>query len=114
MMDTNKIKDYIETQFVEDYEEIKKFMDDVNETLSDINIDVKYETYNDFCLDIEKSLIEIITEQNAIEITPNILVTALNNIVIHKMMEDVNYEEKIRIYYDDPESVIKTMKKIQK
>ena len=56
-MDKTKIKEFIENQFVEDYEEIHKFMIDVNETLEKMNFDM-YESYNEFCLDIEDSILE--------------------------------------------------------
>ena len=105
-MDLDKIKEYIENQFVEDFEDIKKFMDDVNDTLDNIKIKNKYESYNDFCLDIEKSVIETINEENITELTPQLLVTALNNMVKYKIIEDENYEYKIREYFDDPDMVI--------
>ena len=56
-MNKNKIKEYIENQFVEDYEEIYKFMIDVNETLEKMSFH-KYESYNQFCIDIEDSILE--------------------------------------------------------
>ena len=112
-MDIIKIKEYIENQFVEDYEEIKKFMDDVNETLINIKINETYETYNEFCIDIERSVVEIIETKNIKELTPQIIITALNDMIKYKILNDPDYEEKIRDYFDDPELVIDDINKLK-
>jgi len=112
-MDIIKIKEYIENQFVEDYEEIKKFMDDVNETLTNIKIHETYKSYNEFCIDIEKSVIEIIETQNITDLTPQIIITALNDMIKYKILNDPNYEIKIRDYFDDPELVIDDINKLK-
>lgn len=105
-MDLIKIKEYIENQFTDDYEEIKQFMEDVNDTLTKINIDTKYNSYNDFCLDIEKYVIKLIEENNIETVSTQIIITALNNMVKYKILEDENYEEKIRNYFDEPDLVL--------
>lgn len=112
-MDILKIKEYIEAQFVDDYEEIHKFMLDVNETLTKIKIDGIYNSYNSFCLDIEKSVIETVKENNIIELTPNIIVIALNNMVKHKILNDINYEQKINEYFESPNSIIDDINKLR-
>ena len=111
-MDVLKIKEYIENQFVDDYEDIKKFMDEVNETLDNIHIDQIYLTYNEFCLDIEKSVMETL-ENTDTELTPEVLISALNNMLKYKIIKDENYEEKIREYFDDPEMVIDDINKLK-
>ena len=51
-MDSKELKEYMEIQFVEDYNDIKQFMVNVNEKLEQIGFDKKYENYNEFCVDI--------------------------------------------------------------
>jgi hypothetical protein len=111
-MNKDKIKVYIENQFVEDYEHIHKFMLDVNETLTNMNFET-YKTYNEFCLDIEKSIIDTYEDSNINNITTNLIVNALNNMVKYKIIADENYEEKIREYFDDPESVLNDINKLK-
>jgi len=92
-MNLNDIKIKLEQQFVDDYDTLKEFMDNINETLSDLNINSKYNNYNDFCLDIEKYILNI----NLIEIqdiSPKIMSSALNNMIKSKIMEDSDYEQK--------------------
>jgi len=111
-MDIKNIITNIEEQFVSDYEEIRKFMDDVNSTLEKINIDFRYESYDNFCLDIEKNIIDIIKEQNSTDITTSLIVDALNNLIKHRILQDENYEQKIIAYFDDPESILNDIGKI--
>jgi len=111
----NKIKEIIEKQFCDDYEEIKQFMDDVNNTLMKIGINNIYQSYNDFCIDIEKHIFKLL-EENNIEtetITTQLIVVALNTMVKYKILEDENYEEKIKNYFSDPDSVISDINKLK-
>lgn len=97
----DKIREYIQHQFVEDYEYIKKFMDDVNKTFIKIGID-PYTNYNTFCLEIEEYIISIIKELNIDEsdLTTDIIVYALNNMIKEKITKDKNFEVKIKNYFD--------------
>jgi hypothetical protein len=110
-MNKNKIKEYIENQFVEDYEEIYKFMIDVNETLENMSFD-KYESYNEFCIDIEDSILETV-DSKIQTLTPKLIVVALNNMIKYKILKDDDYENKIRQYFDDPDSVIDDINKLK-
>jgi 6-pyruvoyl-tetrahydropterin synthase len=105
-----KIKSDLENQFVDDFEDIKKFMSDVNDTLDKINIKQKYESYNEFCLDIEKFVFEIIDNYNVDELSTAHVVLALNNMIKYKISLDENYEEKIRGFFENPESIINEIK----
>ena len=113
-MNSNEIKKYIENQFVDDYEEIKSFMDSVNETLNDLDTSHKYESYNEFCLDVEESILSNVKNEDFQELSIKIIVDALNNMIKFKILEDENYEEKIKNYYDDPEKIIKDINKLKK
>jgi hypothetical protein len=110
-MDIKNIIKNIEEQFVSDYEEIRIFMDDVNLTLDKINIDFRYESYDEFCLDIEQNIIDIIKEQNSTNISTSLIVKALNNLVKYRILQDDNYEQKIIDYFDDPDSILMDIKK---
>jgi len=111
-MDKKKIKEFIENQFVEDYEEIYKFMIDVNESLENMNFD-KYSSYNEFCLDIEDSIIETYNDSDIEIVTPQMIVVALNNMIKYKIMKDDNYEEKIKDYFDNPETVLDEINRLK-
>lgn len=111
-MNKNKIKEYIENQFVEDYEEIYKFMIDVNETLENMSFH-KYESYNQFCIDIENSILETFIDSKIQTLTPKLIVVALNNMIKYKILKDDDYENKIRQYFDDPDSVIDDINKLK-
>jgi len=111
-MDLIKIKDYLENQFVEDYEKIKQFMEDVNETLTNLDIE-NYKSYNNFCLDIEKFVIDVLEENTTQSALPELIVEALNNMLKYKIIEDDNYEEKIRNYFDEPEIVIDDINRLK-
>ena len=112
-MDLEKVRKYIVEQFVEDYEEIHKFMDNVNETLANIGIENKYTDYNKFCIDIEKNILDVINTMDQPEITTQMVVNALNNMVKYKVLEDENYEEKIKTYFNDYQSVIQDIHKLR-
>ncbi|MCK9415863.1 hypothetical protein M0Q97_04315 [Candidatus Dojkabacteria bacterium] len=105
-----KIKSDLEIQFVDDFEDIKKFMLDVNDTLDKIDIKEKYESYNEFCLDIEKFVFEIIDNYNVDELSTAHVVLALNNMIKYKISLDEDYEEKIRDFFENPESIINEIK----
>lgn len=114
-MDLSNIREFIENQFCDDYEEIKQFMDDVNDTLKKLGISNIYETYNEFCMDIEKHIFKLLEESNiqTETITTELITIALNNMVKYKILEDENYEEKIKNYFSDPDSVIEDINKIK-
>lgn len=106
-MNRDKIKIEIENQFVDDYERFKGFMDSINETLDRIGIDEKYDNYNEFCVDVEESLMNIIPDVKSIDSVPvDITALAFNNVIKHKILSDKNYEKKIIEYFDDPDKII--------
>jgi len=111
-MDIDKIQKYLENQFVEDYEIIKQFMDDVNETLTNLDIE-NYLSYNEFCLDIEKAVLDSVEESDEQNLYPQLIVGALNDMLKYKIIEDVNYEDKIRNYFDDPELVLDDINRLK-
>jgi len=90
-MNISEIKLKLEQQFVDDYDDLYQFMININDTLNELNIDSKYENYNDFCLDIEKYILN----DDIDVISPQIMSDALNNMIKFKIIEDDNYEEKI-------------------
>lgn len=96
----------IDEQFVEDYDIINNFMIDVNDILDKLLIE-KY-NYNEFCIDIKTNIINLIneTEEISIEISTDILIVALNNVIKYKILKDDNYEDKIKKYFEDPEKVL--------
>lgn len=112
-MNIHKLKEYMEEQFVEDYSEIKKFMDNVNETLGNIGIEKKYEEYNDFCIDIEKNVFEMIEKMKEPHISPKIMVDALNKMVKYKILQDEQYENKIKTYFNTPETVLDDINRLK-
>ncbi|NPV13278.1 MAG: hypothetical protein HPY57_16075 [Ignavibacteria bacterium] len=105
-MDLKEIKTFIENQFCDEYEQIKQFMDNVNEILDKLGIDNKYKSYNNFCLDIEKNILQIVKETNIENITTQLIIVALNTMIKYKILEDEHYEEKIKNYFSNPELVI--------
>jgi len=102
----------MQEQFVEDYQELRKFMDNINESLTNLDIDSKYESYDEFCKDIENNLFELLDKQKQDYISPAIMIEALNTMIKKKISNDVNYEDKIKKYLDDPEKIIDDLKKM--
>lgn len=102
-MSLKNISNNIDEQFVEDYELIKDFMNNVNNTLS--NISIKTYDYNEFCIDIKNNIFELILDDTE-TITNEILINALNNMIKYRILEDENYEDKIKKYFDDPSRVL--------
>jgi len=112
-MDLNKIQEYMQEQFVEDYEQIHKFMENTNYILSQIGVDKKYESYNVFCIDIEKNVINFLNSMETPKITPKIMAQVLNDMVKYKLIEDDNYVEKITNYFDNPDIIISDINRLK-
>lgn len=68
-MDIEKFKCVLEDYFVDEYEVLKDLMIKINVVLCD---DEHYQ-YNEFCLDIEKYLIEAIKENDIEVFTTNMI-----------------------------------------
>jgi len=99
LMKIEQIKKLIEIQFVEDYDDLHTFMININDTLTNLNINKKY-TYNAFCIDIEKNIIDFfILDKTLIEITPKMMSEALNKMIMNKILSDDDYEEKLNRYF---------------
>ena len=112
----DKIKDSIREQFVEDYKEIKQFMCNVNNTLEKLGVNDRYLSYNEFCIDIENNLIKLMDSYKQNNITPKIMSEALNTMIKLKILEDNDYEEKLKNYFDKEEKsqkIIKELKEIK-
>jgi len=112
-MNLENIKQKLEIQFVDDFDNLNDFMMNINNTLEKINIDNYYD-YNTFCLDIEKTIFDLIKETNSTNITPELLSKALNTMIKYKIIEDPNYEEKLNNFFDDGGDFIEEIKKIKK
>ena len=106
------LEDFIDEQFVNDYDLIKQFMIDVNDILEQIKINNIYQNYNDFCVDIKKHLFDLVSE-NDTEITTETLIIALNNMVRSKILEDVDYEYKIKVFFDEPYNILDVLNSIK-
>ena len=114
-MNTEKIKNNLEKQFVEDYDDLFVFMTNINDTLSELGIDSKYSSYNEFCLDIETHILQ----NEYYIITPKTISLILNNMIKSKIFEDEKYEEKLLEKFNNNSDLIinnieKIKKKIQK
>jgi len=112
-MNLEDIKQKLEIQFVDDFDNLNDFMMNINNTLEKINIDNYYD-YNTFCLDIEKTIFDLIKETNSTNITPDLLSNALNTMIKYKIIEDPDYEEKLNNFFDDGDDFIEEIKKIKK
>jgi len=110
-MNLDNIKKKLEQQFVDDYNDLIKFMNNINDTLNELDINSKYENYNDFCLDIEK----YIFEDNIKDVSPEIMSNALNNMLKFKIIEDIDYEEKLlKKFSGDSDVIINDIENIKK
>lgn len=105
-MNLTQLRSYMEEQFVDDYTEIHKFMENVNETLDQIGIINKYDSYNDFCMDIEANVFNLMDQMAEPFISPTIMIKALNNMVKYKILKDETYEAKVKSYFTNAESVL--------
>lgn len=106
------LEDFIDEQFVNDYDIIKNFMIEINDILENIGIDDKYDNYNDFCIDIKKHLFTLINLDD-IDIDVDTLINALNNMIKYKIMNDIDYENKIKMYFDDPYNILDKINSIK-
>lgn len=97
-MNADELKKILENQFVEDYDKLLGFMDNINEVFIEIGINSSY-NYNEFCLDIEKHVILLYKTQNISIITPKILSDILNNLIRDKITTDPEYKEKLNIFF---------------
>lgn len=77
-------------------------MDDVNKTFVKIGIE-PYTSYNTFCLEIEENIISIIEELEIeqYDLTSDMIVFALNNMIKNRITKDKNFEDKINDYFND-------------
>lgn len=112
-MDLDDIKKNIEEQFVEDYENLYQFMVQINETLDNFNIITKYESYDDFCLDIEKHILTYFKHNDIYSITPTIMSKVLNNMIKYKILDDPDFENKLKLYFEDSENIMKDIEKLK-
>jgi len=97
-MNKEKLKKLIEEEFVERYDTLNEFMININNTLKLIKIEELY-TYNIFCIDIEKNLLSELSNKNIEKITPKLLSSILNKMIMDKIMIDPQYEEKLTEYF---------------
>jgi len=104
-MNLGEIEKNLNKQFVNDYDDLIVFMDNINDTLEKLNIDNKY-NYNDFCLDIKTTVIDLIKNDKTKNITPTILSKALNTMIKYKIIDDPNYEEKLSSYFSQTDDII--------
>lgn len=112
-MKIDDFKEAIENQFVYDYDTLYDFMTNINDILDELNIDNKYETYDEFCLQIEDQALLLFKQNNNIIITPKILTNILNNMIKNKIITDSQYNEKLNnLNYDD--NIINEIKNIIK
>jgi hypothetical protein len=98
-LNIDKVTELIELQFVEDYEKFKSFMININDLMDKLNINEKYK-YDEFCIDIKENLISILKESDVVIITPSIMTKALNNMIVYRILYDVDYENKIQTFTD--------------
>jgi hypothetical protein len=87
-------------------------MVDVNETLENMNFE-KYKSYNNFCIDIEKSIIKTFGNSDIELLTPKIIVISLNNMIKYKILKDNNYEKKIKNYFNDSDNILNEINKLK-
>jgi hypothetical protein len=90
---------------VDDYKTIKSFMDNVNDTFENLKISYKY-NYDDFCIDIRNNIIHLMVTENLEEISTELLVSTLNNMIKFKILDDEDYEEKIKVYFEEPDKIL--------
>lgn len=93
-----EMKKLLEKQFVEDYDIIKGFMNDINNFLDKMDI-VGYKKYDEFCLEIEYNVFKLFNK-NDIQITPEMMAKSLNNMIEEKIMLDKYFEEKLKKYLE--------------
>lgn len=99
-MNQKDIMNAIDNQLVDDYKEMKIYMNRINNILKDVGLDSRYETYDQFCIDIKKSVRDLMDRTD--EIDPMVLIKeSLNNMIINKIAEDDNYEEKLAKFLEN-------------
>jgi len=110
-MKLSDFKEILEKQFVDDYDKLHEFMQNINNVLIELKIKNIYESYDIFCLDIEKYAFEFYNKKQY-EITPKNLTTILNNMIKYKIINDPLYEKKIETLFDDDE-IINEIKRLK-
>jgi hypothetical protein len=113
-MKLEKFKEEIENQFITDYEKLYDFMKNINDILFELKIDNAYESYDEFCLEIEKYALKLFKQNNNIEITPKILTKILNDMIKFKIVDDTSYHKKLNKIFSNDDNILKKIKKIKK
>ena len=112
-MNLEDIKNKIEEQFVEEYENLNQFLIQINDTLNKFNIITKYNNYDEFCLDIEYHVLNYFKKNTIDDLTPEIMTKVLNNMIKYKILDDPDFEGKLKIYFEDFEDSDDIMKDIE-
>jgi hypothetical protein len=102
MTDNEKnIINKIENSFVENYSDMIIYRDTLNEILYKLNFD-GFKSYNDFCKKIRKKTIDKITKDGSSIINEKLFFSIiLNDIMKDEIMNDIDYENKLMLYFDD-------------
>ena len=84
----NIFKSKLQTVFVENYSEINKAKDLINNKLKETNINYEYD-YNTFCVDLLNEGMSLVNKIDDIEnvVLTNFLFILLNNMIFNKVEE---------------------------
>ena len=97
-----KILDNIDSKFVDNYSEMVKYKDNVDDILSMMGFN-KFESYNSFCSSIRNKAEEYI--KNNDDNIDNVLSIAINMAIRSKIISDDDYINKITMYFNDKKMV---------
>lgn len=95
-MTLDELLEYIQYQFVEDFTNINQFYKNVNDTFLEAKLTVKYESYNEFCIDILNNAEAFYKAQREFKLYDRIMIDILNSMIVEKMSQDSDYEEKMK------------------
>jgi len=113
-MNLEDVINILDQQFVDDYDHMLKFMNEINLTLEKMNIDSRY-NYNDFCIDIKNKVIELVNYEKIDVIKPEFLSKTLNIMIKTKILDDPDYKEKLQTFFENIDiDIVTDIEKLKK
>ena len=100
------IQNDIREAFVDNYQDLKEFMNNINTTLKKIEVVHIYNSYDEFCIDIEKQLFKLLKKYNVDKVTSKIMTESLNKIMEDKIMEDKDYKKKLEKFIVEEKDIL--------
>ena len=111
MTKTNKIIDKMDHNFVDNYEDMIKYQQNLNEILYKMGFS-GFDSYNDFCKILRKNALDKIKKEKIqyLDTDTDFFSLVINKTLRDKIRENKDYTDKLIIYFND-KNIVDIMKK---